>query len=129
MAEPFQRPFPELHPGDSAALLERYRAVERTVPAPERDKEAFRRVFTEYAGQTTPPPTAASASTGPPGPVFSPAEEGIIQSIIEEALASGLHGAIGKARGTHRPEIIDAVHDRLTDEYWEKLVAAKRITT
>jgi hypothetical protein len=50
-----------------------------------------------------------------------------VSGLVNRAVTAGIRKAVAEALNTHRPEIIEALHDRLVDLMYEKLVAAGRI--
>ncbi len=96
------------------------------------EKEVFKNVFSEHA-QITPAtqtptatpsakPQAASAQTAN----LTPIQEQAIATLIQTAFDQGIASAIKQAKND--PFLIDALHDRLIDEYYQKLLDARKIT-
>jgi hypothetical protein len=105
--------------------------VESGIPAmPE--KEVFKDVFSEHA-QITPTTQAQSApvsakpqATSTQGTLLTPIQEQAIATLIQTAFDQGIATAIKQAKND--PFLIDALHDRLIDEYYQKLLDARKIT-
>lgn len=100
------------------------------VEAPE--KHIFKTVVKEHAAgpevntsnqnfQTT-PQSAATASGQ-----LSPADEAQIDTLIEHAFMKGIPAAIELAKKSNVPFLIDMLHDRLADEYYDKLIEARKL--
>ncbi|MDO8600929.1 MAG: hypothetical protein Q7R73_05015 [bacterium] len=95
-------------------------------------KEVFREVFHEKYQQIAGTPIAPSAGAGitPVPPVktspVSKEKETELQSFIEMAFADGLVSTINRAKASS-PWLLDELHDRLSDEYYEKLIQARQL--
>lgn len=111
-------------------------AAEGSPAAPE--KEVFREVMRERIGalQPAPPAGGAAVSPIPPGGVSPPppqkaaddaaGREDKLRLLVERALTRSIADAVDAAYG-ESPYILDALHDRLVDEYYDKLVALRKI--
>lgn len=51
-----------------------------------------------------------------------------VEALVEIALAKGTLAAISAARHLDNPHLLDDFHDMLVDEYYEKLIQARKIT-
>lgn len=95
-------------------------------------KEIFKEVFQEKYRQIAGVPAAAPALDGvapavsPKPSVISKEKEGELQSFIAMAFADGLVFAVNRAKAAS-PWLLDELHDRLADEYYEKLVQAGQL--
>ncbi|MBU6415187.1 hypothetical protein KGQ34_03025 [Patescibacteria group bacterium] len=109
------------------ALLERGETKEH--------KEIFQEVFSEKYKEALSPSSGGGAS----GAVSQPSRtkpsddpqhkimhERQLQILVDFSMMHGLMGAVAKA-GRETPWLLDALHDRLADEYYQKLVQAKEI--
>ncbi len=105
--------------------------IESGVPAmPE--KEVFKDVFSEHAqitpitqAQSTPANTKPQAASTQAA-ALTPIQEQAIATLIQTAFDQGVATAIKQAKND--PFLIDALHDRLIDEYYQKLLDARKIT-
>lgn len=109
------------------ALLERGETKEH--------KKIFQEVFSEKYKEALP----SSSDGGAGGAISQPfyaklsddpqhkvLHEQQLQMLVDVALTHGLMSAVAKA-GRETPWLLDALHDRLADEYYQKLVQAKEI--
>ena len=71
----------------------------------------------------TPPPT--SRPPIPPGGLQHPREEDT-RALIEIALTKGIAEAV-KIAERDSPYMLDELHDHLADDYYEKLVALRKL--
>ena len=106
------------------------------------DKELLRDVLRERIGEHQPvsapapsepglvPQLSRTPASGAPAKTdddkISATREEELKSLVDFALSRGISGAIEKAR-TESPYLLDALHDRLTDEYYEKMLALGKI--
>lgn len=100
------------------------------VEAPE--KHIFKTVVKEHAGgpeaaQSTPNTSITPQSAGNQSSQLSPADEARIDELIEHAFMKGIPAAIELARKSNIPFLIDMLHDRLADEYYDKLIEARKL--
>ena len=51
-----------------------------------------------------------------------------VEALVEIALTKGILAAVNVARHLRNPHLLDDFHDLLIDEYYEKLVRARKIT-
>ncbi len=98
-------------------------------------KEIFQEVFSEKYKEALPPPgDNVSGGTQPVSPHAMPPDDPQhkllhdqqLQLLVDFALTRGLVNAVGRAN-RETPWLLDALHDRLADEYYQKLVQAKEI--
>lgn len=115
---------PEMHPHDAEVLMPSFESV-RTLekPNPRPDKEIIKEVIAVHV----PDLGIAHAPKGAQEVTLSPHEEEVVSGLVNRAVTAGIRKAVAEALNTHRPEIIEALHDRLVDLMYEKLVAAGRI--
>ena len=100
------------------------------------EKEIFREVLREHVGAAQPAEPSGGAPLGlpiPPLPPAAPADaakaaerEVKLRLLIEHALTRGIADAAAKARA-ESPYLVDELHDRLVDEYYDKLLALRKI--
>ena len=50
-----------------------------------------------------------------------------VEALVEIALTKGILAAVGVARHLDNPHLLDDFHDMLVDEYYEKLIQARKI--
>lgn len=109
------------------ALLERGETKEH--------KEIFQEVFSEKYKEVLPPPSGGDASGVVPQPSHVKSSddpqhkimhEQQLQMLVDFSMTHGLMGAVARA-SRETPWLLDALHDRLADEYYQKLVQAKEI--
>ena len=50
-----------------------------------------------------------------------------VEALVEIALTKGILAAVGVARYLDNPHLLDDFHDMLVDEYYEKLIQARKI--
>lgn len=114
------------------ALIEKRRALSEGGEDRE-EKEVFREVFKErYAA-----PSEENVSSQPAPPALMPAQktaaddkaktrEEELRALIEIAFERGITEAVRIARKTV-PWLIDELHDRLIDEYYQKLQQSRQV--
>lgn len=99
------------------------------------EKSVFKEVVRDHAfaseATTNIAPSTATTST-PAGQTTSTrlptaADEEAVTRHIAAAFVKGIAAAVNDARKTGDPFLIDLLHDRLVDEYYQKLVAARKI--
>lgn len=103
------------------------------------EKEVFREVLKEHVEQARPPSElAAPSAISPAKPLPSDLQkhadelkekekrEEQVQKLIELALARGIGDAV-KIAESATPWLLDELHDHLADDYYEKLVALRKI--
>lgn len=108
------------------------------------EKAVFREVMREHMGEALPQSTQSaspdSVPTAPPvvtgtlqpsapqhsDPAQGPIREEKLRVLIERALEGTIQSAVDTAAG-ESPYLLDALHDRLTDEYYDKLVQLRKI--
>lgn len=91
-------------------------------------KEVFQEKYRQIAGTPVPPPAAPGVAPATPAkpPVVSKEKETELQSLIQAAFSDGLVAAVNRAKAAS-PWLLDELHDRLADEYYEKLLQAGEI--
>ena len=97
------------------------------------EKAVFQQVVKEHAsGEALSPaipvataPTSSATSTQ----VVTPAVQAKINSLIAHAFTKGLAAAISEAKKTGDAYFIDLLHDQLADQYFEKLLQARKINS
>lgn len=120
-------------------LEEKKRALEeQRRPVPE-EKEVFREVMREHIERVRP---QAPPATMPPRPPVSPGatytvpsqddaaqkeqRESKVRSLVEYALTRTVEDAVKKAEA-ESPYLLDELHDHLVDDYYQKLLALRKI--
>lgn len=99
------------------------------VESPER--AVFKQVLREHVGgsELAQPavPIATTTSSSQPVRTATPAEEQKLNLLVAHAFTKGLSAAIAEAKKTGDAFFVDMLHDRLADEFYQKLVAARKI--
>ena len=97
------------------------------------ERQVFRDVVKEHAMATQVPqvPSSAAATDATPvtvatGPIPKDRERHI-EELVTLAFTSGIGNAITKARKAGDPYLLDLLHDRLADAFYDKLIAARRV--
>ena len=73
------------------------------------------------------PTAAAPATSATPARKPTTKEEQQVNLFIAHAFTKGIASAIAEARATGDAFFMDLLHDRLADEYYQKLVAARKV--
>ena len=109
-------------------LEEKKRALaeQGTVARPE--KEIFRDVVRERIESVAPAmvPSVSHVPTPAPTAGQTAAQDDAVQDLVSRALAGSIADAMDKAY-RESPYLVDALHDRLVDEYYDKLLALRKI--
>jgi len=138
MAEPgaeheaLQREIAELE-----SLLREKRGAMSVEAAPER--ETFREAFHEKYGESFAPTAPSDTPTPPPSlpqdiaghhaaVVAAPENKEKLEALIHIALTKGVRTAAEVARRAS-PWLMDALHDVLQDQYYDRLIQAKQLKT
>ena len=97
------------------------------------EKEIFREVMREHIQAAQPPlavappishiPSIPSAS--PRGGAQDADRDEELRALVERALTRNIADAVAAA--AESPYLLDALHDRLVDEYYDKLIARRKI--
>ena len=113
--------------------------AERGMPQGE-EKEVFKEVFREHVEQfrpvparpppptpAPPPPPVTDMVTPTPQQALAEEErEKQLQKLVETAMTRTIEDAVKKATA-ESPYLLDELHDRLVDDYYDKLVQLRRI--
>lgn len=101
--------------------------VRNGVESPEKD--VFKHVVKEHAAQESIPMNFAPSQKPAPAPVRVPTkeEEQKISTFIAHAFTKGIASAVAEAKKTGDAYFVDLLHDRLADEYYQKLLQARKI--
>lgn len=95
------------------------------------EKHVFKAVVREHAGAETPvvniPASATKPGTTSPATPMSPADEQKIDNLVMHAFTKGIPSAVDEARKLNIPFLVDMLHDRLADEYYQKLLEARKL--
>ncbi len=94
------------------------------------EKQVFKEVVREHAfageGVASATPSAGT-TTAAPARTTTQEDEEQINTLIAQAFTKGIASAVAEARKIGDPYLIDMLHDRLADEYYQKLLAARKI--
>lgn len=102
----------------------------------QKERELFREVVREHAAQVTPsaiqpspvPPAIGVPQTSAPMTEEEKQErENIMTKLVEAALTHGILHAL-KSPEAENFYYVDELHDRLADEYYDKLVQLRKVT-
>ena len=117
-------------------LAEKKREAGIEAPESQKERELFREVVREHAAQVAPPavsPSSASSAIGAPQ-ISAPMSEkekqereNTMTQLIETALTHGIVHAL-KSPEAENFYYVDELHDRLADEYYDKLVQLRKVT-
>lgn len=112
-------------------LEEKKRALaeQGTGGAARTEKEIFREVVRERMQAILPqtaPPISHVPLASPPATGTAPAHDDAVQGLVAQALSGNIADAVEKAY-RESPYLMDALHDRLADEYYDKLLALRKI--
>jgi hypothetical protein len=95
------------------------------------EKTVFKEVVREHSTPGEQPrvtiPVSKPQTTTQTTRQVTPQEEQQINLLIAHAFTKGLAAAISEAKKTGDPFFIDLLHDRLADEYYQKLVTARKV--
>ncbi len=122
-------------------LEEKKRVLAEGGAASREEKEVFREVMREHIGEKMPSSAPPPAPVAPPLPGGAPllpgigsgrdtaadaAREAKVAALVERAMTSSIESAIRVAQ-TESPYLMDALHDRLADDYYDKLVQLRKL--
>lgn len=132
MAEQQFSPEEELR-GLSQKLEERKETLRKEGGLVPEEKEIFREVLKEHIEQVRPSVQLPPATHIPDGAqkktddIQTKAEdESLVRDVVEAALTRGVEHAIKIAESAN-PWLVDELHDHLVDDYYEKLLALKKV--
>ncbi len=96
------------------------------------ERNIFRQVVREHASPESPKLInySTATATNPTTQKIQPltqSEEQDVQTLIQYAFSKGIEAAVNEAKKKHSPYFVDLLHDYLADEYYEKLIAARKI--
>lgn len=95
------------------------------------EKHVFKTVVREHTGHETAPSnmnTAAASNSPAAGSAkLSPADEQKVDELVTHAFTKGIQAAVNEARKMNIPFLVDMLHDRLADEYYQKLLEARKL--
>lgn len=126
---------PEAEIAELSRLLEEKKKAFEAQGEQKEHKEIFQEVFSEKYKEALPPPsggglggsvTSAPRAMASDDPQHKVLHEQQLQALVDFALTHGLMNAVARAN-RETPWLLDALHDRLADEYYQKLVQAKEI--
>lgn len=140
-----QRETPSLSPEEEIRELEqkleeKKRQLAGEVPAAPEEKEIFREVLREHieevrARESAPGVSQPSAGGGLPSDTAQKngdaqqtqaTREGEVRALIEIALGRSIEQAVRSAEAM-TPYLLDELHDHLVDDYYDKLVALRKL--
>lgn len=110
-------------------LEEKKRALAEQSGVAKTEKEMFREVVRERMESILPAQLPAASHVPPAQPSPSnvpPPHNDAVQGLVAQALSGNIADAVEKAY-RESPYLMDALHDRLVDEYYDKLVALRKI--
>jgi hypothetical protein len=98
------------------------------------ERHIFKSVVREHTGHEKSIPSAGTntptaQSISPQTTPLSPADEQIIDNLVTHAFTKGINAAVNEARKMNVPFLVDMLHDRLADEYYQKLLEARKLNT
>ncbi len=126
---------PEAEIQELSRLLEEKKKAFEAAGEVREHKEIFQEVFSEKYKEALPPSSSSVlGGMAPVSPHAKPSDDPQhkalhnqqLQSLVDFALTRGLVSAVDRA-SRETPWLLDALHDRLADEYYQKLVQAKEI--
>ena len=95
------------------------------------EKDIFKKVVREHAtGESVNviiPASTTSTSNSKQSDSASPAVTAKVNEFVAHAFTKGIASAVKEAKKTGDAYFIDLLHDRLADEYYEKLLQARKI--
>ncbi|MBI2121980.1 MAG: hypothetical protein HYT98_02550 [Candidatus Sungbacteria bacterium] len=129
--ERFESPEDEIRALEQKLEAKKRELAERGIELPH-EKEMFREVLREHVEEIKAPlpayPVSQSDDSAPKTDDKSKAEEReeAVRRLIELALTSTIEKAVRRAEA-ETPYILDELHDHLIDDYYDKLVALRKI--
>lgn len=111
---------------------EKKRELRGRTEAPTPEREIFREVLREHieVARRAPPPGSRAAPAAPtagaPAPEREEDREETMRSLVDLALTRTIQDAVTAARNLG-PYFLDELHDRLADEYYEKLIRLRKL--
>ncbi len=94
------------------------------------EQQVFKEVVRDHAFASEDPSTTApttSTASDNSARTTTDRDEATIAPMIAHAFVKGIASAVAEARKLGDPYLIDLLHDRLADEYYQKLVAARKV--
>ncbi len=94
------------------------------------ERKIFAEVVREHANTETGGGFSAAWATGVPSSSArkpTAEEERVLAVLVERAFTKSIRSAVAEARKTGDAYVIDAFHDRLADEYYQKLLEARKL--
>ena len=119
-------------------LEEKKRALQMESENALHEKDVFREVLKEHIEQV-PEDIDIQNKSGIKMPIPSPVPAGqandkdvsehadVVEALVHIAFRDGILKAVQAARETQSPYVVDALHDKLVDEYYDKLLAARQV--
>ena len=96
------------------------------------EKEVFKQVVKEHgSGESlspaVPSSAAPNATTSAGTAQVTPVVAAKVNTLVAHAFTQGIAAAVKEAKKTGDPYFIDLLHDRLADEYYQKLLQARKV--
>ncbi len=96
------------------------------------EKHIFKTVVREHTGHEATPakpgsPSSSAGAQAAGAPILSPTDEQKIDELVTHAFTKGIPAAVDEARKMNIPFLVDMLHDRLADEYYQKLLEARKL--
>jgi hypothetical protein len=93
------------------------------------EKHTFKEVVRDHAfAKESATPVSANTNTQAKTSVaLSKEDQEKIDLLVVHAFTNGINSAVSEAKKTGSPYLIDMLHDRLVDEYYAKLLQARKI--
>lgn len=121
-----------------AKLAEKKRALAESGAPAREEKEIFREVVREHTaesaiGQGAPVAPTPPSSLPPTGAIQKPTDKGDadareqkLTALVEYAMTNTIEAAV-RAAEAESPYLVDELHDRLADHYYDKLVQLRKL--
>lgn len=130
-SERFSSPEEEIRALEQKLEAKKKELAEKGVELPH-EKEMFRQVLREHVEEIkAPPPVYPVSQSDDSAPNTNDKQRGeerdeVVRRLIELALTSTIEKAVRRAEA-EIPYILDELHDHLIDDYYDKLVALRKI--
>jgi hypothetical protein len=93
------------------------------------EKHTFKEVVRDHAftKESATPVSANTNTQAKTSVALSKEDQEKIDLLVVHAFTNGINSAVSEAKKTGSPYLIDMLHDRLVDEYYAKLLQARKI--
>lgn len=124
---------PEIFNQEIAALEARLAAKKQELlhsGVERHEKTLLKEAIAEHAGPSIPAVTSTApvaTTQAAPARTATAAETAKVNLLIAHAFTKGIASAVAEAKKSGDAFLIDLLHDRLTDEYYQKLLAARKV--